>query len=769
MTTMAAPEQLLLEMINRARLDPAGEAARLGIDLNEGLAAGTISLDPKQPLAGNNLLAQAAEGHSNVMLSSKVLEDAPGPTWRNPHTQAGDGTPGQRIAAQGYSQNPLPFWQDENIAAQATSETLTDSVIESLTELVHDSLFIDKDVGGRGHRTAMMQDSMREVGMGEITGPFRDWKTGITFNGVFVTQNFGVTGNQSFLTGAVYNDTKFDAATKGTKDFYDMGEGVQGVVATVAGVGSDTTGSGGGWSVGGPGGNLVVTFSGGGLANAVSATVETGNRNAKVDLVNGNEIFSSVNTSLGLNAKELHLLGITNINGNGNGDDNLLFGNKGSNVLDGAAGVDTAVFAGNMANYTITQGNGFVTVSGFGVTDTLKSIEKIQFADQTINAPGQTVPVPGSVAINNVSITEGNSGAKVATFTVTRSGGTAAFNVNFATSNGSATTADSDYVGKSGLLQFGANELSKTISVTLNGDTKVEANETFNVLLSSATNGATISDGQGVGTITNDDAAAPVAGSVKINDVVITEGDAGKIVSFTITRSGGSSAFNVNFAASDGTAKVADGDYVAKSGTLQFAANEMSKVVSFAVNGDTKVEANETFRVSLSGATNGATIGDNLGVATLSNDDRAHEDFGGNGRSDVLWRHDNGSVAMWQMNGTQIASNTTFGSAGTNWHIVGTEDFGGDGRSDVLWRSDTGSVAMWQMNGTQILSNAVGRHHQQCLGHGRPGRLQWRWSQRRPVGEWQRSGRDVADERFADRIEQDVRHGRQQRGRRRHR
>ena len=84
MTTMAAPEQLLLEMINRARLDPAGEAARLGIDLNEGLAAGTISLDPKQPLAGNNLLAQAAEGHSNVMLSSKVLEDAPGPNLAEP-------------------------------------------------------------------------------------------------------------------------------------------------------------------------------------------------------------------------------------------------------------------------------------------------------------------------------------------------------------------------------------------------------------------------------------------------------------------------------------------------------------------------------------------------------------------------------------------------------------------------------------------------------------------------------------------------------------
>ena len=76
------------------------------------------------------------------------------------------------------------------------------------------------------------------------------------------------------------------------------------------------------------------------------------------------------------------------------------------------------------------------------------------------------------------------------------------------------------------MLQFAANEMSKTISVTLNGDTKVEANEAFNVLLSNATNGATISDGQGVGTIINDDVAS-MAGSVAIGNVTIIEGNGG--------------------------------------------------------------------------------------------------------------------------------------------------------------------------------------------------------------------------------------------------
>jgi hypothetical protein len=113
--------------------------------------------------------------------------------------------------------------------------------------------------------------------------------------------------------------------------------------------------------------------------------------------------------------------------------------------------------------------------------------------------------VAGSVAIADVQIAEGNSGTKVLTFTVTRSGGTAAFNVNYATADNSATTADGDYVASSGTLQFGANENTKTISVTINGDTKVESAESFFVNLSGATNGATVSDSQAVGTITNDD------------------------------------------------------------------------------------------------------------------------------------------------------------------------------------------------------------------------------------------------------------------------
>src|SRR6478752_6992976 len=135
-------------------------------------------------------------------------------------------------------------------------------------------------------------------------------------------------------------------------------------------------------------------------------------------------------------------------------------------------------------------------------TDVISNIEHVQFADGTVNFGDLSNPVPvaGSVAINDVSITDGDNGTQNLTFTVTRSGGTTAFNVTYATADGTATTADGDYTANSNTLQFAANETTKTISIAINGDTKAEGNETLTVNLSNATNGATIADGQGGGT-----------------------------------------------------------------------------------------------------------------------------------------------------------------------------------------------------------------------------------------------------------------------------
>jgi hypothetical protein len=219
-----------------------------------------------------------------------------------------------------------------------------------------------------------------------------------------------------------------------------------------------------------------------------------------------------------------------------------------------------------------------------------------------------------------VSQNEGNSGTTLFTFTVSLSNPSSqTITVNYATADGTATTADNDYSSTSGTLTFAPNETSKTISVSVNGDTKFEPNETFSVNLSLPVN-ATISRGQGLETITNDDALP----AISINDVSQNEGDSGAtLFTFTVSLSNPSSQMiTVSYATADGTATTADNDYSATSGTLTFAANETSKTISVSVNGDTKFEPNETFTVNLSSPVN-AVIADGQGLGTIINDDAA--------------------------------------------------------------------------------------------------------------------------------------------------
>src|SRR5262249_55174724 len=130
-------------------------------------------------------------------------------------------------------------------------------------------------------------------------------------------------------------------------------------------------------------------------------------------------------------------------------------------------------------------------------------------------------PMP-SLQITGASVLEGNSGTTNVVFTVSLSAPSGQnVTVNFASADGTAL-AGQDYTAKSGTLFFGAGLTSRTISVTVTGDTQYEANESFVLNLSSPVN-ATISVGQATGTILNDDSQP----SVIINDVSLLEGNTG--------------------------------------------------------------------------------------------------------------------------------------------------------------------------------------------------------------------------------------------------
>jgi hypothetical protein len=132
----------------------------------------------------------------------------------------------------------------------------------------------------------------------------------------------------------------------------------------------------------------------------------------------------------------------------------------------------------------------------------------------TIN-DDDTAPPP-SFAINDVAVAE-NGGS--VTFTVTKTGSTSStFTVNYATSDGTAV-APGDYNAiLTTTLTFLAADTTKTFNVTINDDSLVEGNEAFNVTLSGASGGATISDPAGIGTITDNDTAPS-------NNPPVTNGD----------------------------------------------------------------------------------------------------------------------------------------------------------------------------------------------------------------------------------------------------
>jgi hypothetical protein len=109
-----------------------------------------------------------------------------------------------------------------------------------------------------------------------------------------------------------------------------------------------------------------------------------------------------------------------------------------------------------------------------------------------------------TISINDVSVTEGNAGTKSATFTLTLSGPSVEAIAIRAISTPGTATASSDYNSINTVVIFQPGNVTKTVDVAIIGDTNLEANETFLVNLSDNF-GTTIADGEGVGTILDDD------------------------------------------------------------------------------------------------------------------------------------------------------------------------------------------------------------------------------------------------------------------------
>lgn len=224
-----------------------------------------------------------------------------------------------------------------------------------------------------------------------------------------------------------------------------------------------------------------------------------------------------------------------------------------------------------------------------------------------------------TIAIADASVAEGNAGSTSLTFTVTLSAASAdTVAVDYATADGTATVGDGDYDAATGTLTFTPGTTTRTIDVPIHGDVTNEFDETFTVTLSNPSH-ATLAQASAIGTIKNDDPALP---SASVADVGYFEGNQSSTsLIFTVTLSGTSAqTVTVDYATADGTATLADNDYVQASGTLTFPPGQASKTVLVPMVGDITVEPDEAFTLTLSNASN-ATIGRATATGTIRNDD----------------------------------------------------------------------------------------------------------------------------------------------------
>lgn len=210
-----------------------------------------------------------------------------------------------------------------------------------------------------------------------------------------------------------------------------------------------------------------------------------------------------------------------------------------------------------------------------------------------------------------------------ATITLIRTGDLSVIStVQFATSNDTAI-AGLDYTAASGTVTFNSGDGSATFNVAITNDGVDELDETLNLTLSNATAASLgVPSAAQLAIVDND-----LQPSVSIGDVTLAEGNAGTTnFTFTLTLSAPSGLpVTVNYQTADGSA-TAGSDYTAATAVATIGVGFTTTTIVVAVTGDPTFEGDETFFVDLTGAT-GATISDNQGLGTITNDDLATADL----------------------------------------------------------------------------------------------------------------------------------------------
>ena len=261
---------------------------------------------------------------------------------------------------------------------------------------------------------------------------------------------------------------------------------------------------------------------------------------------------------------------------------------------------------------------------------------RVALLDDAVDEPEETFALTLS-SPENASLTSGSADGRIVDndgppqLTVSdeeapEDAGGMSFEVTLSASSGRDVVVDygtadrtalkgSDYDEEKGSLTFRAGERVKTVPVAVRDDALSEADETF-VLELGAADWATVGDGEGTGTIVDDDDPPQLT----VSDEEAPEDAGGMSFEVTLSASSGRDVV-VDYGTADRTA-LKGSDYDEEKGSLTFRAGERVKTVPVAVRDDALSEADETFVLEL-GAADWATVGDGEGTGTIMDDDDA--------------------------------------------------------------------------------------------------------------------------------------------------
>ena len=376
---LTAAEQYLIELINRARLNPQAEAARYGLSLNADLDGTVISGEALAPLSPNEQLETSAQLHSEWMLTEDEFA----------HTGDDGSSPGERITDAGYDFTGAWAWR-ENLAWTGTTSAVD---MAAAIDEHHEGLY-----RSAGHRANTFAVNIKEIGVAQVAGTFTH--DGTTYNSSMLTLNFASSGTDVFVTGVAYKDDDGDG-------FYGINEGYSGVWVSV-GDETGATASAGGYGVSATADDALSVVIGEGEASLARLLVDASVSNVKIDIVTGADgvqyLATSSSTTLVSGLTDATLLGIADLDLTGNANDNALTGNDGNNALYGFAGDDD--LSGGAGADTLMGGNGDDVLQGGTGRDAswggLESTDDSDNADELMGESGndELIGQSGSDVLN---------------------------------------------------------------------------------------------------------------------------------------------------------------------------------------------------------------------------------------------------------------------------------------------------------------------------------------------------------------------------------